>query len=103
MKTVDSLPVKSCKYNPRATFCLLMLCVNDLPARDIPLGEGQEITGMDDREGGETMIIVDLGDDASLASEQVTYLKNSFDVVDAIIVPAWAAPTVTRTETWRKG
>jgi hypothetical protein len=84
-------------------YCLLMLCRNDLPARELPLFDGQEIRALDDRANRETMVIVDLGDLFSLHPAQQRYLNCSGDVIAAVVVPAWAAPQITRTETWRGG
>jgi hypothetical protein len=87
----------------RRAWCLLMLCQNDLPARELPLFEGQQVVAMDDRPGGQTMIIVDLGDSQFIHPVQAYYTRCSGSVLDWFVVPSWAAPQVTRTEVWRGG
>lgn len=87
----------------RQDWTLLILSQNDLPARELPLFDGQMVRALDDRSSQQTVVIVDLGEKQFIHPIQAFYLRCCADVLDWYVVPGWVAPEKTRAETWRGG
>lgn len=73
---------------------LILKAQDESPAWAIPLEDGQEYIGRDDREDGTTSLILDLGDQTYPTSEQVEFLCNCQQVVSWTVAPPYAAPEI---------
>jgi hypothetical protein len=67
----------------------------------LPLLEGQQYLGRDDRADGSMTLIFDLGFEDALTKTQKAQLVCCPEVLDFTIVPDFAAPETTTIRSWK--